>query len=220
LDVSTTSPDRVRPERADAARNRELILATARRLFAERGTSVTLNDIAHDAGVGVGTVYRKFPDKDSLIEALLEAKFASLSVIADEALAIEDPRDALRAYLLGSFELRARDRAIAEVIVRGAKSAPSVVRARTKLDAVATAIVLQAVAAGVVRPGFDARDVPILAMMIGEVADRTKQCEPDAWRRYAQLLVDAVCPPAADESLSGEPLDMQAIQQALAASGM
>jgi AcrR family transcriptional regulator len=210
-----TEPDNPRPERADAARNRELILTTARRCFAERGISVTLNDIAHEAGVGVGTVYRKFPDKDSLIEALLTAKFAALTEIADRALAIDDPRESLRSYLWGALDLRARDRAIAEVILRGPKSAPAVVRERTKLDAVATAIVQRAQQAGVVRSGFDARDIPILTLMMGEVADRTKQTGSDVWRRYAQLLIDAVCPPVEQEALLAEPLDMRDIEQAM-----
>jgi AcrR family transcriptional regulator len=217
--VSTIEHEQTRPERADAARNRELILATARRLFADRGISVTLNDVAHAAGVGVGTVYRKFPDKDSLIEALLAAKLASLSAIADRAIAIDDPRESLRSYLLEALALRASDRAIAEVIVRGAKSAPAVVRERTKLDAVVTALVSRAVRAGVVRPGFDARDVPMLALMMGEVADRTKSCGSEVWRRYAQLLVDAVCPPEKTASLCGKPLDMQDLERAIATSG-
>ncbi|HEX7609109.1 MAG TPA: helix-turn-helix domain-containing protein, partial [Solirubrobacteraceae bacterium] len=59
-----------RPLRRDAERNRQRVLAAARELFAERGLDVTLDDIARGAGVGVGTVYRRFPDKEQLIDAL------------------------------------------------------------------------------------------------------------------------------------------------------
>jgi AcrR family transcriptional regulator len=211
----TLIPEAERPLRADAARNRELILATARRVFAERGIGVTLNDIAHEAGVGVGTVYRRFADKDSLIEALLAAKFASLTELADRATAEPDPRTALRAYLWGAFELRASDRALSEVIVRAAKSRPSVDRERRRLDDSITAVVDRAVAAGVVRDGFLPRDVPILSMMIGTVADRTRECGPDVWRRYAQVIVDGVCPPLHTERLCGKPLDAAGLAHAM-----
>jgi AcrR family transcriptional regulator len=214
--VSTTLPEQAqRPERADAARNRELVLETARKLFAEQGIGVTLNDIAHEAGVGVGTVYRKFPDKDALLEALLSAKFAKLTALADEANAIVDPREALRHYLFRAMELRASDRALADVIVRAAKSRPAVIRDRAHLDAVVTGLVLRARDAGVLREGFEGRDVAILTVMIGTVADRTKECGADIWRRYAQILVDGVCPPLVSEPLPGEALDQQALERAL-----
>src|SRR6058998_191476 len=60
------------PLRKDAERNRQRILDAARELFAERGLGVTLNDVAHHAGVGVGTVYRRFPDKEVLIDTLFQ----------------------------------------------------------------------------------------------------------------------------------------------------
>ncbi|WP_066514496.1 TetR/AcrR family transcriptional regulator [Curtobacterium ammoniigenes] len=205
-----------RPERADAARNRERILETAKRLFAEQGIGVTLNDIAKAAGVGVGTVYRKYPDKAALIEALVAAKFAALTDIADRALAETDPRTALRTYLRGAIALRARDRAIADVIVRAAKGTPAVVRERTRLDAVVTALVQRASDAGVIRPGFDARDLPMLTLMVGAVADRARGCDAAIWPRYAELIIDAVCPPADARAMVGEPLDMAEMERLLA----
>ena len=204
-----------RPERADAARNRELVLATARRLFAERGISVTLNDIAHEAGVGVGTVYRKFEDKDALIEALLAAKFAALTELADRALAEPSPREALRDYLFGTFELRASDRALAEVIVRAGRATPAIVHERNRLNEDVAMLVERARVAGVLREGFTALDVPIVSLMVGVVADRTRECDPDVWRRYAQIVVDGVCPPERVEPLCGEVLDQRGIELAM-----
>lgn len=142
-DMPTTShPDReARPLRADALRNRERILATARRLFAERGISVTLNDVAHEAGVGVGTVYRRFPDKHALVDALLSAKFETLSALVERAAACPTGREAMRAYLLGALELRASDRALADVIVRAHPASPALRRDRDRIDAEMTALV-------------------------------------------------------------------------------
>lgn len=211
---AATTPDG-RPLRADAARNRERILDTARRLFAERGIGVTLNDIAHAANVGVGTVYRRFPDKDAIIEALHTAKFQALIELAEDAALQESARDGLREYLLGTLELRASDRALAEVIVRAAPASDRVSRDRVRLDAIVTAIVERAREDGVVRDGFDPRDVPILVLMVGIVADRTRGCGTDMWRRYAQMLVDGVCPPAARTPLRGEPLDPAGLDLAM-----
>lgn len=211
--MSTTDGDR--PLRADAARNRELILQTARRCFAERGLSVTLNDIAHEAGVGVGTVYRRFADKDSLIEALLATKFDALNDAAARAAQEIEPREALRVYLMGVFEFRARDRALADAIVRAGRGRPSIVHERDRLESQVDEIIRRARDAGAVRPGFDARDLPMLTQMLGAVADTTRDTDADAWRRYAQVLIDGVMPPLHADAMLGEPLDRDALERAM-----
>ncbi len=215
--MSTTdhAHDVERPLRADAARNRELILQTARRCFAERGISVTLNDIAHEAGVGVGTVYRRFADKDSLIEALLAAKFEALNEAAARAAAESDPREALRVYLMGVFAFRARDRALADAIVRAGKGRPSIARERDRLEDQVDRIIRRAKDAGVVRAGFDYRDLPMLTTMLGAVADATRDADPEAWQRYAQVLVDGVMPPSTPDDMVGTPLDRGALERAM-----
>jgi AcrR family transcriptional regulator len=204
-----------RPLRADAARNRELILQTARKCFAERGLSVTLNDIAHEAGVGVGTVYRRFADKDSLIEALLATKFDAMNAAAARAAEEIDPRESLRLYLMGVFEFRARDRALADTIVRAGKSRPSIVHERDRLETQVSEIIGRARDAGVVRAGFDYRDLPMLTAMIGAVADATRAHDADAWRRYAQVVIDGVLPQPDPDGMVGTPLDRETIERAL-----
>ena len=211
--MSTT--DLERPLRADAARNRELILQTARKCFAERGLSVTLNDIAHEAGVGVGTVYRRFADKDSLIEALLATKFEAMNEAAARAADEVDPREALRVYLMGVFEFRARDRALADAIVRAGKARPSIVQERDRLETQVSAIIRRAEEAGVVRVGFDYRDLPMLTSMVGAVADATRVHDPNAWRRYAEVLIEGVLPGGTDAPMVGTPLDRESIERAL-----
>ncbi|WP_186377196.1 TetR/AcrR family transcriptional regulator [Curtobacterium pusillum] len=211
--MSTTDVER--PLRADAARNRELILQTARKCFAERGLSVTLNDIAHEAGVGVGTVYRRFADKDSLIEALLATKFEAMNDAAARAGDEADPREALRVYLMGVFEFRARDRALADAIVRAGKARPSIVQERDRLEDQVSTIIRRAKDAGVVRQGFDYRDLPMLTTMLGAVADATRGHDPDAWRRYAEVLIDGVMPGTTEAPMLGEPLDRETIERAL-----
>ena len=87
---ATSSSDR--PLRRDAERNRQRILQAAAEVFAERGLSATMDDIAEHASVGVGTVYRRFPDKELLIDALFEERMARMLEVAQQALAEPDRR--------------------------------------------------------------------------------------------------------------------------------
>ncbi len=96
-----------RPLRRDAERNRQRILQAARELFTERGLSVTLNDIAHHAGCGVGTVYRRFPDKDLMIDALFEERIDEMVELANDGLANPDPWDGLVGFLERSLDAQA-----------------------------------------------------------------------------------------------------------------
>ncbi|WP_432565672.1 TetR/AcrR family transcriptional regulator [Kineococcus sp. SYSU DK003] len=184
-----------RPLRADAARNRALIVDAARRLFAERGLDVTLHDVAEAAGVGVGTVYRRFPDKDALLAGLVEAKLEGLLALAEKCTVQVSGRDGLRAYLFGTMALRAGDKALSNVVMRAAPSTAAAERLRGELSEVVGRIVERARAEGAVRAGFEPSDVPAVSSMIGSIADRTREEHPEAWRRYAALLLDAVCPP-------------------------
>jgi AcrR family transcriptional regulator len=191
--VSTTTHDR--PLRADAVRNRALIVVAARRLFAERGLDVTLHDVAEAAGVGVGTVYRRFPDKDALLGGLVEAKLENLLALAERCADRPSGREGLRSYLLGTMELRAGDKALSTTVMRAAPATADAERLRADLSEVVTRLVDRAHEEGAVREGFTAADVPSVSSMIGSIADRTRGEGPSAWRRYAALLLDAVCPP-------------------------
>src|ERR1700760_4581841 len=93
----STSPER--PLRRDAELNRQRILAAARDAFAEQGLSVTLDEIAHRAGVGVGTVYRRFADKEVLIEALFEDQINAFVAMSEECLSFDDAWAGLLAFL-------------------------------------------------------------------------------------------------------------------------
>ncbi|MDX6618207.1 MAG: hypothetical protein QOK36_593, partial [Gaiellales bacterium] len=106
-----------RPLRRDAARNRERILAAAGEVFATRGLEVTLDDIAHHAGVGVGTVYRRFPDKEGLIDALFEERIAAIAALAEEAAAHEDPWAGLVFFFERSLTEQAADRGLKQLLL-------------------------------------------------------------------------------------------------------
>jgi len=89
----------IRPLRADARRNLERILASARTLFAERGPDAQMEDIAAHAGVGIGTLYRRFPTKAALVTELVRERFQEFAVIAAECEGIDDPGEALATMM-------------------------------------------------------------------------------------------------------------------------
>src|SRR3954464_6326458 len=98
-----------RPLRRDAELNRERLLAAARELFATRGLHVTLNDIAHHAGVGVGTAYRRFANKEEVIDALFEQGLQDIADLATEALANPDAWAGLVLFLERSLHMQFGD---------------------------------------------------------------------------------------------------------------
>src|SRR3954469_20768899 len=104
-----------RPLRADARRNREKVLAAARAVFSEHGRDAQMDDVARRAGVGVGTVYRHFPTKEALIEALMVAAFETIAAAAEAALEIDDPWEAFTSGLWRGAETMAGYRALSEV---------------------------------------------------------------------------------------------------------
>src|SRR5215213_715255 len=106
-----------RPLRRDAQRNRERILAAARKLFAERGIDATLDDVAARAGVGVGTVYRRYPNKDALLDELFEERIAELAALAEASLSDADAWAALVRFLERVEELFAADRALEHLVL-------------------------------------------------------------------------------------------------------
>ena len=183
------SEDRQRPLRADAERNRRQIMETAERMFAERGSVATLNEIAHEAGVGVGTVYRRFPDLASLMNALFAERFTTFLQLAETAAEQADPGEALRHYLVEAARWRAGDPALDVILAHADLEVAPAAGMRDELGRRVDALVERAVAAGAVHEGFASSDVYAYLYMIGAIADRTHDVAPDAWRRYADVLL-------------------------------
>lgn len=205
----------VRVHRADAERNRQRVLTAAARLFAERGGTATLNDVARAAGVGVGTVYRKFPDKEAVLEALFDDKVAALVRLAVEASTIDDAGAAVRGLLLGVMEMRATDRGLDAILMAPGRSARFTAVLGDEFVPTVERIVARAIRAGELRPDFTGQEICLLGFMVGKVADITRTADPEAWRRYAQLLVDGTRAAAAAEPLAPAPLSFAEIATAL-----
>ncbi|MFJ6744036.1 TetR/AcrR family transcriptional regulator [Streptomyces sp. NPDC091279] len=183
------SPDTPRPLRADAERNRRLIMSTAARMFARRGSAVTLNEIAREAGLGVATVYRRFPDLQTLFDALFVERFTVFLGLATAAAERPDAGQALRHYLLEAARWRAEDQALEVILAHADLEAGPVGRLRDELGEQVAGLAGRAVAAGAVREDFAGADVYAFVYMVGAIADRTEEAAPGTWRRYAEALL-------------------------------
>ena len=203
-----------RPLRADAERNRQRILAAASTVFAERGLGVSLDDVAAAAGVGVGTVYRRFPDKDALIDALFEAKMSRVAERAREALDIEDPWEAFVAFMHGICASHAVDRGLKEAMLSGDRGRDRMRIARELMAPIAAQVVGRAQAAGVLRDDIGVLEVPVLHMLIGDLAEKTREADPDYWQRALTIVLDGLrVERTAPTPLPGEPLDRERFAQ-------
>jgi AcrR family transcriptional regulator len=205
-----------RPLRRDAERNRTRILAAARELFAARGLAVTLDDIAERAGLGVGTVYRRFSSRDDLIDALFEQRMVEIVALIDEALEAEEPWEGLVEFLERLVALQAADRGLREVLLGTTEGRERVACVREQMRPRAEQLVRRAQAAGGLRADFSASDLPLLQMMVGAIADVAPADRPDLWRRFLMLLLDGLRAEGASRApLREPPLGFEALDEVM-----
>jgi AcrR family transcriptional regulator len=181
-----------RPLRRDAQRNRELILEAARAAFAEDGLDIGLHEIARRAGVGVATVYRRFPDKDALIVALFEDRIGDVVVIAEEALAAPDAWDGLVGFFERTLELQAADRGLHQLVFAQATGTDCAADARERITPLVARLVERAQAEGALRDDVSAFDIGILRKMLGMVLEAMHEIDPEGWRRSLVLVLDGL----------------------------
>jgi AcrR family transcriptional regulator len=180
-----------RPLRADARRNRERVIAAAREVFGERGRDAQMDDVARRAEVGVGTVYRHFPTKEALLEALAVDAFERLTVRAGECLEIEDPWEALTCALWAGAEILSADRALSEVMADIPGPVPIGLTTQRELNETMTTLIERAQAAGVLRADVVLDDIPMVMCGVGAATRKSHRC-PDAWRRHMTIVLDGL----------------------------
>ena len=171
--------------RADAQRNLGRVLDAAAEVFAEQGPGASVDEIARRAGVGHGTVFRRFPTKDALIAAVVEQRIAELHDLADHALESADASAAFTEFVWQAAEVNARDRGLHDCLLRCAQSPASVA-----LQDAGVRVVKRAQRAGAVRSDIDAADVPLL------IRAALRAAPPGQWRRYVQIVLDGLGPRA------------------------
>jgi AcrR family transcriptional regulator len=191
--------------RADAARNSERIARAAREVYAEIGPDATLDDIARRAGVGIATLYRRFPNKEELVRAALEQSIAEqLSPAIERALGDDDPKRGLATLMGATMSLVARE----HHTLAAANNAGTITAEVTApiLDSL-TLLTRRGQEAGVIRADLVPDDIHI---MMGMLAGVLPSMDPkgDGWRRYVALVMDALSPVGASPLPPAVPIQL------------
>ncbi len=177
--------------RADAERNRQRIVTAARETFAELGLSAPIDEIARRAGVGVGTLYRRYPTRTDLIAAAFETKMAAYAEAAQQALADPDPWHGFCGYVERVCEMQAADRGFTTVLTMTFPTAKRFEADRDRAYADFVELVNRAKAAGKLRADFVTEDLPLFLMANAGVLSATADAAPDGWRRLVAYLLQA-----------------------------
>jgi AcrR family transcriptional regulator len=178
-----------RPLRRDAERNRARILDAARGLMAERGVGVSLEEVAAAAEVGVGTVYRRFPDRESLVRALFSEHVDAVVALAHEARGSDDPWQGVQQFLGAVFAMQAADRGLSQVLRGGELGASLAHDARLRITPVVEELVTRAHDAGQLPAGVGPGDFVLAELMVGAVAERAGPDDDAPWRRALSIVL-------------------------------
>ncbi|WP_300608016.1 TetR/AcrR family transcriptional regulator [Trebonia sp.] len=181
-----------RPLRRDAERNRQRILRAATEVFTQRGLDATLDDVARQAGVGVGTVYRRFPDKETLVAELFQDRIDAMVAVAEQACAAPDPWQALISYLEHAAASMAGDLGLRQLMMFATYGKDRVAYAREQMRPVVSKLVERALAEGTLRHDFSPTDIPLIVFMLASAGEYAGSVQPDIWRRYLALIIDGM----------------------------
>jgi AcrR family transcriptional regulator len=188
---SASHPDPARPGRVDARRNREKLLVAARAAFA--ADSVVIEDIAREAGVGVGTLYRHFPTREALVEAVYAAELDDVATSAPALLAEFPPERALRAWMDRYAAFVATKRGMVDTL-RAARGAGRLTTpaTRERITAAIGTILAEGARTGALRADVDSEDLTI--MILGVLLSPAASDSPAQTSRLLDLVVDSVRP--------------------------
>lgn len=178
--------------RVDAERNRQRILDAARAVFAEAGVDAPLEAIAQRAGVGIATLYRRFPTRDDLVAASFAPRMAEYLAAVDEALEEPDAWEALHDFIVGVCGMQAADRGLNDVLVATFPTARALEEPRARAYRGFVKLIRRAQAQGMLRADFVLEDMVLLLMANAGVVRATRDAAPDAWRRFVSLVLDGL----------------------------
>src|SRR5215218_9316783 len=184
--------------RADARRNREAVIAAAKKLFADAGLDAQMPDVAKAAKVGVGTVYRHFPTKEDLIAALAAERFERLAEKAREGVEAEDPWEGLCDFIHFAAQIQADDRGLCEVM----GSRPDVMNASALavgLDELCEKLVKRAQRSGELRKDLEWEDIPMIACGLGRITPAEMGPSTGRWPRLVEIIIDGLRAPGSSK---------------------
>lgn len=177
--------------RADAERNRERILEAARAAFAHDGLSASTNEIARRAGVGVATLFRRFPTRDDLVAAVFADRMAAYVEATEQALADPDSWNGFCGYVESVCRMQADDRGFADVLTMTFPMMPALAEERRQAGEGLAELIRRAQDAGRLRKDFVHQDLPLVLMANAGVVNATREAAPEAWRRLVGYLLQS-----------------------------
>jgi AcrR family transcriptional regulator len=183
-------------QRADAVRNRARLLEAGRRVFAERSVDASLEEVAGQAGVGIGTLYRHFPTREALVETIYEEHIGEVVAAAEEGAAETDAWQGLTEFLERVLELQARNLPLRAVFLQY-PSGPAVAERRRAIGPLLERLVARAVEQGSLRDDFTVGDLSLAMWSFAPVLEATAGVAPSVWRRHLRILLDGMAAPAA-----------------------
>jgi AcrR family transcriptional regulator len=192
--------------RADAARNRERIVAAATEVFAERGLEASTAEIAARAGVGEATLFRRFPTKDDLVTAIIGVQFQESAELAESCLEDDDPWHGVERFLYEMAERAAVDHGIAGATKEKCMAAPTLAAERRRIIDLTSQLVRRAQKADALRDDIAGQDLMFLMAAVASLAELPfPGLRADLWKRYLGIFLDGLRPAAATKLRPGAP---------------
>jgi AcrR family transcriptional regulator len=197
------------PLRRDAERNRQRLLDAAARLVVERGHGVPLEDVAAAAGVGIGTLYRRFPDRDALVRALFERHVDAVAALAEAAVADDRHGDGVERFLTAVAEQQAGEGGLSQVLRSGPLGPELAGRAQERITPSIEVLLARAHAAGTIDRGIGPGDLVLVDLMVSGV-QAAGPPDDGTWRRALTLALAGLRPGAAP---AGDTPDDEAVRR-------
>ncbi|MEV0223958.1 TetR/AcrR family transcriptional regulator [Streptomyces sp. NPDC050704] len=184
------------PLRSDAERNRERIVAAARTVFARDGLSASMASVAREAGVGIATMFRRFPTKEELVDAVFSDRMGAYADAVTVALDDPDPWNGFVGYIETACAMQAADSGFADVLTMSFPTAKVLEQRRNEAYQAMLRLIDRAKDTGRLREDFDPSDLVLIHMANAGVVNVTGDAAPDAWRRVVALFVQSLEAPA------------------------
>ena len=177
------------PLRRDAERNRQLLLRTAYELMAVHGLDVAYEDVARAAGTGMGTMYRRFPQRQDLLNALFSEHIDTVIGLAEQASRYDDAWAGLAWFLERQLEIEAQSRGLGELLRSRNQASEVVQRAHERMIPLVAQLIARAVRDGQLPPGATPADFAAAHVMVGSVMDASRTFAPHLWRRALRIAL-------------------------------
>jgi AcrR family transcriptional regulator len=178
--------------RSDVKRNRERLVSAARELFASAGVDVSVREVARHAGVGVGTLYRHFPAREDLVDAVLEDAFEEFAAAAEAALVEADAWRGFTGFIEQALVLLARNRGLKDVVETRRHGRERAAAMRRRIRPLIARLVARAQEQGALRADFTAQDIPLVLWASDRVTELGGGVAPEIWRRQLGFVFDGL----------------------------